>query len=294
MKFGRKYRLTVQAEEGGKDIIIEPPFTMKFNVQRNSFATINSATIQVLNLSLETRNKIFKDRFDNLTYRQCTLEAGYDELATIFKGNIYVANSERQGVDVITTITARDGFHDVLNTNTFKTYAAGTTVGDVVQDLIGQFPNLTEGKIGVIDGDFKRGVAINGSTFDALNTYTNNQVFIDNEQVFALANNEVLEGDILVLNSATGLLQTPRRDDAFLQVTSLFEPRVTIGQYIEIQSDIMPIYDGQYKVIGVQHQGTISEAIGGDCSSTFNLLIEGQLYGKFANVGTITATSRNQ
>jgi hypothetical protein len=294
MKFGRKYRLTIQASEGGEDIIIESPFTMKFNVQRSSFASINSASIQVNNLSLETRNLIFKDRFNYDVYRQVTLEAGYDELATIFRGNLYVANSERSGADIITNIVARDGMHDILNTNTYKTYAAGTTVKDVVEDLIGAFPNLTKGEIGVIDGDFKRGVVVNGNTFDALGTYTNNQVFVDNELVYALNGDEVVQADLLVLNAETGLLSTPRRDDAFVQIDTLFEPRITIGQLIEIQSGIEPVYDGQYKVIGVQHQGVISEAIGGNCTSTFNLLLEGQLYGTFKPVGTITAQSRNQ
>jgi len=294
MKFGRRYRLTIEGADGASDVVIELPFTMKFNIQRSSFATINSASIQIFNLSLETRDLIFKDRFDFNFYRRVTLEAGYSELEVIFTGSLYVANSVRQGVDVITNIIARDGMYDVLNTNTFKTYAAGTTIRDVVTDLIGGFPNLQQGEIGVIDGDFKRGVSINGSTYDALNTYTNNQVFIDNELVYALNGNEVIEGDLLVLNADTGLLETPKRDDAFIVVTSLFEPRVTIGQMIEIQSVIAPIYDGQYKVIGIQHEGTISEAVGGQCTSSFNLLVEGQLYGKFVTVGTITATSRSE
>lgn len=283
VKFDRKYRLTIETNDGSS-VVIEQPLTLQFSVQRSSMASVNSATFQITNLSEEVRNSIFQDRFSFLKYKRVIFEAGYDDLAVVFVGSLFEANSSRQGVDIVTNITARDGGFDTVTSKTFATIQKNTSIKDLLKGLIGSFTNLKEGVIGDIQGTLLRPAVLDGNTFYLLKTYSEDKVFIDLEKVNILKNSEVLTGQVPLISPETGLLETPRRDDAYLTVVTLFEPRIIMSQFIELKSSILKQYNGQYKVLGVHHQGVISGAINGNCTSTFNLLLEGQLFGSFSVV----------
>lgn len=256
--------------DGGPPIIITMPLTAQFWVKRNTMSSMNYMSIDLYNLSKSLRDRIYQDRF---TPRNHTiiLEGGYDTLSLMFSGDIYEANSAREGTNIITRIEARTGIYDVTTTMTFQTLDAGKTLKDVFNFLIGQFPTLERGAIGDYNEVLLRPVNLNGNTYDLLKKYSNGDVFIDNGKVYVLKRNEVVPGDIPLISVDTGLLETPRRDDAFLTITTIFEPRVTIDQSIELKSAILPVYNGTYKVCGIMHQGIISGAVNGACRSTFDL-----------------------
>ena len=93
--------------------------------------------------------------------------------------------------------------------------------------------------------------------------------------------NEVIEGFVPLINDASGLLATPQRKDATLSINMIFEPRLLIGQVIEIQSSIAPQFDGQYKIYGLKHSGTISDSIAGQCTTTVQMQVGSQVFGRF-------------
>lgn len=284
-KFGRKYRLTVDMNDGTGQIVIEPPLTIQFSVERSTNSSMNTMLLIIYNLGEVTRNRIFQDFFVTDKYRRVTLEAGYgDDLSTIFTGNIRSSSSARQGVNILTTINAFDGGFDTQTTMSKKTLVEGTSYIDMFKNLIGDFPNINQGKIGNIEGSFRRPVVLDGNTFDLIRRYTNNQVYIDLQQINILKDNEVIDGVVPLIDSSTGLLETPRRENAFLTVTTLFEPKILMAQILELQSSIVPIYNGQYKVVGIKHQGTISDAVGGDLTTEINLLLGEQYFGRFVSV----------
>lgn len=284
MKFGRSYRLTVDPNDGGDPIVIMMPITVQFSVQRNTQASLNTFNIDIYNLSERLRSRIFQDRFTQ-RFRTVTFEAGYDTLTTLFKGFIFEANSAREGSDIITSIEARDGSWDTVNTMTFQTIGKGQTVGDLLKTLIGNFENLGLGVVGAFNDVLGRPAVLNGNTYDLIRKYSDGNVFVDLGKVYVLKPNEVIEGELPVISAASGLLESPRRDDAFLKVPTLFEPRISMGQIVELDSTVMPIYNGQYKVLGALHQGIISEAVGGRCRSTFDLFTGSQIFGDFVNAG---------
>lgn len=281
-KFGRNYRLTIQMADGSGEIVITPPISIEFSVQRTAMATINNMTLTIYNLAEKTRNRIFQDRYRIGNYHRIILEAGYGEsLSTIYSGSLFEAYSMRSGADVKTNIISRDGFFDIASTQSTKTFAAGTTLRDMLGSLISDFPNITRGTLGGDDVTFNRPVSVDGNTYDILNTYTRNNVFVDQERVNILNPNQVLNTPVIVLNADTGLLETPQREETFLTLTTLFEPRITMGQLVQLESQLTPIYNGQYKVIGASHSGTISESVGGTLTSKFNLSLGAQLFGAF-------------
>lgn len=269
--------------DGQGAIIIQPPFTINFNVNRSANAAMNTMEISVYNLGKATRYRIQHDRFDFTNYRTVALEAGYgNQLSLIFLGSIYEAGSSRSGTNIITNISSRSGFYDIRTTKTYQTIAKGATQKQIVKTLLGEFPHIgNQAVIGNAGNTaLPRAVTINGSTWSALQSLVSPiNPIIDNEKAYVLANNEVLPSTdgIPQIDVTTGLLETPHRDDAMLTVTTLFEPRVQMLQQLNVVSTIEPAYNGTYKVIGVQHTGTISESESGDLRSIFQLLTGGKI-----------------
>jgi len=276
-KFGRTYRLSIDLGEG-EPIIVQSPLTLQFTVQRRQLASLNQCQIDLFNLSKHTRDLIFQEFYGTDRVKKITLEAGYDTLSVLYSGEIFEAYNHREGTDVITSIFSQSGNWSVDNTNVWTTINKGETVGSVLRFLSGQFTDLETGAIGAYDDVLDHPVVLNGNVWDLFKTYSNNECFIDNGKIYALKINEVIEGEIPAINKNTGILSTPRRDGGFLRVTTLFEPRLIIGQECSLESQIEPIYNGKYKVVGLQHMGTISGAVAGQCQTVVDLFVSNQTF----------------
>lgn len=295
IKFGRTYKIIVEADSG-EEIVINPSrakdgalraLKVSFVVSRSTMSSLNTMQLKIYNLSKDTRDKIFVDRFNPKSYRKVFFSAGYEGvtgIATIFKGNIFQAYSYREGVDIVTHIEGRDGAFDTVNIKSSKTLKAGATLEEALRSLASDFVHINLGKVGETKGTFRRPLVLEGNTYNLIKKYTQGGVFIDFETLNIQKDNEVTDGQIPLINSETGLLGTPKRADSYLTIDTIFEPRVEMGQIIEVNSTVAPIYDGQYKVIGVNHSGVISESEGGQCVSTFSLLVGSQLFGGFKKV----------
>lgn len=293
IKFGRNFRLTIDMNDKQGVIIIQPPFTIEFSIARNVSPAANTMSLRIYNLSLLTRNRIRQDVY-SIPFPPNTvrLDAGYDSIFTIFQGQIMQADSNREGVDVVTTIIGMDGGFDMRNTQSSFSFPAGLSTADLIKVLCGDFKSVQVGAIGNISPDtgiFNRPVVVNGNTYQELQKLFP-RPFIDKGKIFFLENNEVLIGQIPIIDSSTGLLETPRRENSFLNIRTMFEPRVTVGQVLQLNSTVEPTYSGQYKVIGVNHQGIISAAVGGNLESSFNLQIGTNTFGPWKPVATAETT----
>lgn len=217
-----------------------------------------------------------RDQYDFADFREVTLDAGYgtENLATLFKGTIQQAWSVRQGVDFITEIVCSGAAFAIVNSTTSQTFSKGTPADLILKNLIGKLPNVSEGVIGpsfrgqAITG---RGSTYEGSTTDILSQITGGGFFIDNGKAYVLADNEAIEGDIVVITSASGLLNTPIREQNFLHFDMLFEPRLLMGQVVQLDSITAKNFNGTYKVISIQHKGTISTSVCGNAITTVGL-----------------------
>lgn len=283
-KFGRNYRLTINPADGGPVIVLGMPLTVRFTVQRTALASLNTMKVDIYNLSQNLRNRIFKDQYLPSTKETIALEIGYDTLNTVFTGWAMEANSYRDGSDIITSITAIDGTSDVNTTQIYQTYTGGKTMADLFKFLIGQFPNLSLGAVGDFGPAPLRPVSLNGNVWALLKKYSGNKCFIDLGKVYVLQYNEIVPGQLPEISVDSGLLETPRRDDSWLTVTTMMEPRVKVKQSIDLKSVIYPGYNGKYEVQSVFHQGVISAAVGGACRSTFGLLLGDKVFGGYKTV----------
>lgn len=298
LKFQRNYELEVVGNDG--NLYIFPyPLTLEFQVKRNVLASANTGTFRIFNLGQQHRNAIYKNQFDiNVSFRSLILKAGYGvnqavTLPVIFQGNVMQAQSYRQekSTNFVTEIDGYDYGWVMTNAKSNRNYPSGTvTQTKIISDLIGDLqvtvPNDPTNKgaalsIGAISPQFNvlynQNVAIVGNTWDALQKITNNQAYIDNGNVYCLFENDVFEGDLTIINSETGLLGTPKKQQNFLIVETLFEPRLQVGQQIQVISSALAQYtsnsNGIYKVVGIEHRGVISGAVGGECKTIISCLL---------------------
>lgn len=292
-KFGRNYRLTIFPLDGGAPIIVTMPFTLNFRMQVDIGAELNRLELEVYNLSEANRQRIYQDRFvlgnyfdaagqpvldaqgNDISQHNIVLELGYGTLYQVFYGRIFRASSAREGTNIVTRIEAFEGNPDVAGTQTFTTLQSGQTLGSVVKFLIGQFPNLTLGAVGDLPQVFHRPVVLNGNTWELLKRYSNDNVYISQGKVYVMKEYEVLDVTA-IMNAETGLLETPRRDEGMLILTTLMEAGIRLNQMVQLESIIQKEYNGTYKVNTIIHQGTISGAVSGNCRSIFKLLAQNQ------------------
>lgn len=290
-KFQAAYRITVysneetiiigaheETDENGNKILVQEParLSCQFNITRSTMSDSNKATIQIKNLAPSTRERIFQDCFtlDPMKWKYVHLEAGYGEkLSMIFKGRILQAYSYKSGgqTDVITEIQAQN--LDIFDTQSSHTFEAGTTFKEAAQRLVSDFPNVTLANCGELEGTFKTRTTFDGNTLEQLDKLTGGHSYIDNGMLNILMNNEVLDIPVPVITDENGLLETPRRRDANLDVKMLFEPTLVVGQLLEIKSAVAPNFNGQYKVLGFTHDCLISGSEAGNRTTTVNLWI---------------------
>lgn len=281
-KFGRNYRLRISDEETGDAVTITLPITIKFTVQRYTGSTLNVIKADIYNLSENVRNFLFQEKWSERRKR-IVFEGGYDTLSTLYIGELWTGNSYRSGPDIITSIEGRSSVWELDNSTVYTTLNDANTVGDVISFLSGQFKDtIPVGAIGEWPEQLLRPVTLNGNTWNLLKQYSDGTAFVDNGKIFVLRRNETIDGDLLTITQENGLLSTPVRRDLNIQVNILFEPRIVMNQEITLAiqntqflSGVGSVYNGTYKVFGIQHQGTISEAENGSCITTIELYAGG-------------------
>lgn len=278
IKFDRQYILEVQAAVNSPTFIrIEPPFTLEFDITRKELGSASIASFRIYNLSQKVRNQILINQYDSYNFRQVNLQAGYGpgpSYPLVFTGFATRAWSIRDGNNFITQIEAFDGGKAYLNARIDQQFPAGTPYRSIIIALVNRLKEfgIKRGTIGNYTGSTGRGFAANGSIIDILTELTGGGFFIDNGVANCLGQTEGIgSNSIPTINASAGLLNTPVREENFLIFDMLFEPKLFIGQLVNLESATEANYSGQHKVGGVRHKGTISEAVCGDAITTLSL-----------------------
>jgi hypothetical protein len=273
-KFGRNYLLSVETKNG-VTITIRPPFTIDFDIQRDTLSSVNVANIRVYNLSEKNRNLIRKDSWNYGDIREVVLQAGYgDQLATVAKGNISQAWSAREGTNFITTIETFDGGWAFTSSQSDFQAVAGTPKRSVVEKLAQNMSafGTSVGAIGDIEGTISRGNTYSGPSVELMKQIVGDSFFIDNTKVNVLGTSEVISSSILTINSSSGLLGTPIRENTYLRFDMLFEPKIQVGTLINLESITGKNFNGIHKVYSLKHKGMISESVAGKLITTVGIL----------------------
>lgn len=275
MKFGRLYTMIVEGNSQDRDgnrvsHQISFPLTCRFQITKQVTFSTGIGIFRIYNLGADVRSDLYQDVFSIGDYRKITFAAGYEgeELPQVFQGNIKQASSYRQGPDWITEIEAWDGGDDVENIIANITKPVPYNVKDLALDIIGQFQHVKPGALGDLDSGIlpaSRGITVIGNAWDLITRSIKPHggfAFINNERVNIINQWEYIanEGGLTEISADTGMIGTPRLQALQVKVKMIYEPRLEPGQAIDLIT-VESRMSGQYTVLRLIHQGTISGAV---------------------------------
>lgn len=244
-------------------IEIKYPVSCNFMIDLGTYASANRAIFQFYNLPARIQAVLWKDIYEATKYIKMSFHAGYgDTMPLIFQGVVSLCTSSRPSgsVDWITEM-------QVFNQGSFKKYGyvnatfnKGTKFTDVINAMLQNNPDMKIGYVTPDIPDLPRNRTFIGQTLDLLTrSYGNYEIFVnENAELNIIGENDVIPGEVQVITDSTGLLGSPRRANAYVEIDTVFEPQLRIGQAISLLSHSLPRFNQAYKVCDVKHQGIIS------------------------------------
>ncbi len=271
--FQRTYSITIWTPKGER-LVIKPPISTNFSIQRNTLSSANRAKVTIYNLGESFRHQIARDRYTNLnSFWAMVIQGGYDgELSTVFQGNIQEAYSSKEGTEWVTTIDAFDGMYAIQNGYMSMTFEGNTSKLDIIKAAASNLPNVLKATVSdqvKQETTTERGTALEGKPMEIIEEVSGITPSIDNETLYVLKEDEVASGVTYFLES-DNLLETPKGRDNLLTVRTIFLPQIQVNYKCDLKSKEKR-FDGIYKVIGLTHDVEISGASGGRATTTLQL-----------------------
>lgn len=244
------------------------PFTCNFATNIGTSQSSNSAVFQFINLDKDTQRKLWKDMWQTKKWIKMSFYAGYGaNMPLIFKGLVLDCTSYRESgsTEFITNLS-------VMNDGGLKrfgyinaTYTEGTQLYDIINMII---KDNSIAELGYISPDLaplNKDRTLIGQPLDLLSrNYSGYEIFLnENLELSVIGENDVLPGEIEVITDSTGLLGSPRRANSFVEIETIFEPQLRIGQAISLLSKTIPDLNQAYKIVNIEHKGTISPVVCG-------------------------------
>ena len=279
--FRREYRLVFgEAGQLGSEVT---ELQLQFRIIRTSDPTKNKCTMQVFNLSKDTRALLESSNSDDTNNPVILLQTQYAEditnsgsnrgFQTLFTGQVVTAMTRKQGGNLITQIEAQDGYIPIREGLISKNFAPGATRRTVLNALIDGL-GVPIGEVrdgGSLDQTFENGVTVEGPiklALDKLLDPVNIDWSIQDDSFIAIRKDLSSEESILDLSSTTGLIGSPQatkartnkttnsenEPQAGITITSLLAPTLLPNRRVRVTSEAFP--NGQiFKATRVQHRG---------------------------------------
>lgn len=146
LKYSRDYVLTITDQSNMEREIIISGLRITFSVERSMESYPDRMTVNIYNLSKDTRKIIESSIFEQIrspidsipSDYDIKFAAGYDgDFGILFSGNITTVTTRKIGPDIITTIEAADGFRLLTELALNLSYGPGTSAGQILADVIG-------------------------------------------------------------------------------------------------------------------------------------------------------------
>lgn len=248
--------VSVDGIEGTKITGLE----MDFEIVKTVKPEPNKAEIVIFNMPDDQIAELESGTLDSKDSRKtfCIIRAGYKEATSVlFAGFANEVRSERQGIDVVTTITAGDGSKNVLETNLSKSFAEGATVQDVLEFVkkeIGVAGGELKGNLAAV---FQNGFSASGSSkkiLDAIASKAGAEWSIQDQELVLIPIGEASSLPAVKLNENTGLLGSPTKTEKGIEAISLLLPQINTFGLLDIESEDSTA--GVYKAIKCTHSGS--------------------------------------
>jgi len=272
-------------QDATQNITFKLPTTCDFEINRAFWASAQTGTFTLYNLKDQTRNLLYHDRYNTFQRANIQFRAGYGgKEYLLFNGWVRNCYSKRPGKDYMTVIEAFDGAFQRTNSWTSFTRTAGMGLPDVIfnlnQDFVNTYKLAPTPFIGTLPPVKNlRAASYFGPTDSILRSILPKSLLytIDSNRLIVMSYSDTTEGTLGVIDSANGLLEPPTRSETFVETKLLFNPALTMGQNVILDSADNSIFNKIYKVMGLIHSGTISTAVGGKRTTTASLYLGQQI-----------------
>lgn len=234
-QYKRVYDLTIIPTDGEARIIKE--LRVSFEITKSILSFPNLCRLDIYNPNDDTLSALQKK------YTKITLNAGYEgDVRLLFKGEVRNVFQNKMATDRVITVYAGDGERDWQNATFNKTFTENVTISSAIEEVLKSFEEVT---IGVINGlpqvaDKLRGQTLSGSSKDILDQFADEYGFdwsIQDGEVIITPVESPLEGDEAVLvNAATGMLDSPTVTEIGADVMTLLNPRMLPNKAFKIES----------------------------------------------------------
>ena len=238
----RSVRLSLVATSDASDTIrdIDPNVCIKFDVEKTRSSEPNHATIEIYNLSQDTRNR-FGEEFNRIRLIGGHTPNGIDKTDILFDGNIRRFFHARVDADIVTTIIAGDGDLDYRNSTVNRTFPAGTSYREVIDYIRSRMPNIGVGNLSGVDkmGAVDKAYTISGWAkryLDEICRKFDVRWSIQNGLMEIIDNNQSINRTIPVLTPRTGLIGIPVVTEHGINITAMLNPAIQPNTYVEVQS----------------------------------------------------------
>jgi len=259
-QFGRRYQLVIGNRSDG---FMFDNLRIAFDVTKSLDKNPNPAKIRVWNLTKDHRGAVLSGH-----YKTLALSVGYEAARLIYAGDIIKCNVIRDGMDFVLDMECGDGSNAFTSARVNMTLPVGTTDAEAAVALAGTMPDTVRGTMAVTrtQGSARPRVYCGNARNSLSNLARANNAdwSIQNGEVVMLPANAALAGEGPLISQETGMVGMPLQTDNGLEVKCLCNPAITVGGVVRVVS-IEPHYNGDYKVVSVQHAGDFLQ---GDWLST--------------------------
>jgi hypothetical protein len=198
----------------GNGLEIVPPLNVEFEIKKTLGKTPNTAKITIYNLAPTTRAELERKP------RRMQFAAGYDGIAELlFDGDVRTVYTDSDGPDQKTVVELGDGARAHAHAFITKSYKNKVRVEQVIKDCAASMgldlPPEVEQSVDLRQA-LSAGINLHGPTRDVLTRILAPYGYswsTQNGQLVILRDDQVREGEAILLNQDTGLLDSPKRKD---------------------------------------------------------------------------------
>lgn len=218
----------------------------------------NKATLNIHNLAKDKRSKLSDSDL-------VTIEAGYvQNRHLLFRGNISVTSSTRQGSEWVTMIQAGDGLAEHKQARINKSFGAGAGIAQVIKEVAKTFGiGLGNLETTLAPGVFRGGLSqlSNGAVLSGRSATIMDQLCesaglswsIQSGELVLLSDQAVTSDVEFALTSESGLVGSPEAGEkGIVKVRSLLNGALSPGRAVTINA--LEI-SGRFKINKVVHTG---------------------------------------
>lgn len=228
---------------------------VNFKVEQSSGADANTAEITIYNLSNTSISALTKERVEVF------LNVGYEKAdSLLFWGNDIDVETQKQGVNRMTIIKAKDAGRQLRTATINKSMPVGTDLATIVRAIIDKMEGvaISATEIAKLTG---AGISqiptiINGQAKDLLERTLNQSGYqwsIQNGEFKVDAKETPSPSNkIFVMSPSSGLLGSPTKTKKGIKFRSLLNAKVNPESHISMQSEEIK---GIYKIINAVHMG---------------------------------------